>query len=190
MGRVMRDLVLFALRDEAPNLVDAYGNVLVIGVGKVQSAINTMRFIHEHRPDRVISMGTAGGITLGHGIWRANRLVQHDVDHRPLGLPPGHTLGDPHPIIELGGQGHTCGSGDLFVTNPKGLRMPVDMVEMEAYSIARAAMSHGIDVEVWKYISDGANDSGAKDWTASVSAGEALYLQTLESMGAALEART
>ena len=186
----MRTIVLFALRDEAPTLCDRYANIHIIGVGKVQSAINAMRLIQHHLPDRVVSMGTAGGITLGHGIWRANRLVQHDVDHRPLGLPPGHTLGDPHPIIELGGQGYTCGSGDLFVTNPKGLRMLIDMVEMEAYSIARAAMLHGIDVEVWKYISDGANDSGAEEWTASVSAGEALYLQTLESIGVKLEARS
>lgn len=186
----MRDIILIALRDEAPNLVGRYGNVFAVGVGKVQSAINTTRLIHLHHPRRVINLGTAGGITLGSGIHRAKRIVQHDVDLRPLGLPPGRQLDDDLPEIECGGAGVVCGSGDLFVTNPAGLRMPVDMVEMEAYSIARAAVEHGVDVEVWKYISDAADGKGAADWSAGVSAGEALYLQTLEELNAALEIST
>jgi adenosylhomocysteine nucleosidase len=183
----MRDMVLFAMREEAPSIVGRYRNVFEIGVGKVRSAINTTRLIHLHRPKRVINLGTAGGITLGSGIHRARRIVQHDVDLRPLGLEPGHQLGDDLPEIECGGTGHVCGSGDVFVTNPSGLRMPVDMVEMEAYGVARSAVEHGVDVEVWKYISDAADDRGAEDWTAGVSAGEAAYLQTLEELNASLE---
>lgn len=183
----MRDMVLFALRDEAPGIVDGHANVFTVGVGKVQSAINTMRLLLKHNPKRVINLGTAGGITLDPGIWRVNRVLQHDVDLRPLGIPPGHHLSDPHPVLSLGGQGHTCGSGDVFVTKPGSIRMPVDMVEMEAYSIARAAITLGIDVEVWKYISDGADDNGAADWQARVSHGESLYMETLDYLGVELE---
>lgn len=183
----MRDLILFAMRDEAPSLVDGYRNAFVVGVGKVQSAINTTRLIHIHRPKRIINLGTAGGITLGPGIHRAKRIVQHDVDLRLLGLKPGHQLQDDIPEIECGGHGHVCGSGDVFITNPSRLRMPVDMVEMEAYAIARSAVEHGVDVEVWKYISDSADESAAEDWTAGVAAGEALYLQTLEELNASME---
>ena len=47
----MNDLIVFALKDEAPNLFK-YKNVFEVGVGKVNSGINTMRLILRHRPSQ------------------------------------------------------------------------------------------------------------------------------------------
>lgn len=53
------------------------------GIGKVNAAVGTMRLIHEHHPDAIISTGLAGGIDpLMHvmDVLAATQAVYHDVD--------------------------------------------------------------------------------------------------------------
>lgn len=183
----MKDLILLALPEEAPTLFDRYTNICTIGVGKVASAINTMRLINLHRPNRIINLGTAGGITVGSGIYRCNRVLQHDVNHMPIGLLPGETFRDELGFIELGGEGKICASGDLFVTEPHKLRIACDIVEMEAYSVARSAKSTDIEIEIYKYISDNADAAAGQTWQEQVSAGEQHYIEILEQLNATLE---
>ena len=183
----MRDLILLALPEEAPNLAKKYKNVCTVGVGKVNSAINATWLITLFKADRVINLGTAGAITVGPGIHRINEVVQHDVNLTPLGLEPGQQLNDPLSWMHLGGEGKSCASGDLFVTEPHKLRIACDIVEMEAYSIARAAKTAGIEVEIWKYITDNADADSSKTWQDKVAEGEQHYLQVLEQLNATLE---
>jgi adenosylhomocysteine nucleosidase len=183
----MKDLILLALPEEAPNLSKLYKNVCTVGVGKVSSAINATWLITLFKADRVINLGTAGSITVGPGIHRINQVVQHDVNLQPLGLKPGQHFNDPLSWIHLGGEGLSCASGDLFVTEPSKLRVPCDIVEMEAYSIARAAKTAGIDIEIWKYITDNADAESSKTWQERVAEGEQHYLQVLEQLNVTLE---
>jgi adenosylhomocysteine nucleosidase len=183
----MRDLILLALPEEAPNLIKLYKNVHTIGVGKVSSAINAMWLITLFKADRVINLGTAGAITAGPGIHRINQVVQHDVNLTPLGLEPGQQFNDPLSWIHLGGEGLCCASGDIFVTEPKKLRIPCDIVEMEAYSIARAAKTAGIEVEIWKYITDNADAESTQSWQDKVAQGERHYIEILEQLNVTLE---
>lgn len=185
----MDDIVVLALCDEAKGLFAEFANVFATGVGKVNSAIQVTRLIHEHRPRRVINLGTAGGITVGSGIHRVNRVIQHDVNVTVLGLAPGIHINDPDSQLTLPGDGRTCASGDLFVTEPSKLRVGCDLVDMEAYSIARAARVHGLEVEIWKYISDGADSGSGDEWTRNMSRGEQLYRQVLADLGAKLVRR-
>lgn len=182
----MNDLIVFALVEEAPDLFKEYANVHCIGVGKVNSAINTAILCNIHRPTRIINMGTAGGIRLGHGIHRINTVWQHDVNLMALGMQPGIHFNDPESIIIMPGPGKTCASGDVFVTEPDRLRVECDVVDMEAYSVAKVATRLGIDIEVWKYISDPASAGAGKTWKEQVAAGESFYRQVLEQLGAKL----
>ena len=53
------------------------------GIGKVNAAVGTMRLIHEHHPDAIISTGLAGGIDPLMKIMdvlAATQTVYHDVD--------------------------------------------------------------------------------------------------------------
>ena len=53
------------------------------GIGKVNAAVGTMRLIHEHHPDAIISTGLAGGIDPLMNIMdvlAATQTVYHDVD--------------------------------------------------------------------------------------------------------------
>ncbi len=183
----MSDLILFALKDEAPNLFEEYANVHCIGVGKVNSAINTTRLCNLYHPKRIINLGTAGGIRLGHGIHRINTVWQHDVNLMALGMKPGIHFNDPESMIIMPGAGRTCASGDIFITEPNKLRVECDVVDMEAYSVAKVANKLGLDIEVWKYISDPADASAGKTWKEQVAAGEPYYRKVLEDLGVKLE---
>ncbi len=175
------------MREEAPTLFARYRNVFCVGVGKVNSAINTSILIQKFNPDRVINLGTAGGITVGSGIYRINNVFQHDVNLKPVGLKPGEHLNDFKSFLNLGGDGKTCASGDMFITEPNKLRIPCDIVEMEAYSIAKACMMMGTDIEIWKYISDKADENADVAWKEQVAAGQSLYMKVLEDLNVNLE---
>ena len=179
----MSDLILFALKDEAPDIFQEYNNVFEIGVGKVNAALNTVRLILEHKPKRIINLGTAGGIRASSGIHKIKKVIQHDVNLIPLGLKPGFHLCDNDSEITLAETGMICASGDLFVTEPNKLRIDCDIVEMEAYSVARAGLMTGIEVEIWKYISDKADDEAPDAWKQKVNHGEKLYRDVLSSLG-------
>ena len=183
----MNDLIVFALEDEAPNLFKEFANVHCIGVGKVNAAINTMRLCQLYHPKRIINMGTAGGIRLGHGVHRINTVWQHDVNLMALGMKPGIHFNDPESMIIMPGVGKTCASGDIFITEPAKLRVECDVVDMEAYSVAKVANRLGLDIEVWKYISDPADSSAGKTWKEQVSAGEELYKEVLKELQIKLE---
>jgi adenosylhomocysteine nucleosidase len=183
----MNDLIVVAMREEAPTLVAKYWNVFCVGVGKVNSAVNTAMLIEKYRPKRVINVGTAGGLTLNTGLYRVNKVFQHDVNLMALGLLPGEHLNDHNRIITFEGDGYTCASGDLFVTEPHKLRIPCDIVEMEAYSIAKACHNAGISCEIYKYISDKADENADVTWKEQVSAGEQLYYNILDSLNVKLE---
>lgn len=183
----MNDLILIAMREEAPTLIAKYWNVFCVGVGKVNSAVNAAMLIQKYRPKRVINVGTAGGLTLNTGLYRINKVFQHDVNLMALGLKPGEHLNDQNRIITFEGEGHTCASGDLFVTEPHKLRIPCDIVEMEAYSIAKACLNAGVNCEIYKYISDKADENADVTWKEQVSAGEQHYYNILRSLNVRLE---
>lgn len=181
------DIVVFAMRDEAPNLFKKYKNVFCIGVGKVNSAINTMKLIDEHKPKRVINLGTAGSINLPPDIYRINKLIQHDVNLTAVGLAPGYHLNDTLNEIRFYGEGRTCASGDMFVTEAHKLRVHCDLVEMEAFSVAKACVLNDVECEIWKYISDKADENAGKTFQEQVAAGENLYIKVLQDLNVKLE---
>lgn len=177
----MNDLILLAIEEEAP-LVANLPNAHLTGVGKVNAALAAARLIERYRPRRVWNFGTAGGITVGSGIHRCTRFVQRDMLVSALGFAPGHTPFEDGYMLDLGGAGLVCGSGDSFVTDP-GLVVSSDVVDMEAYSVAKACQREGVEMMCFKFISDRADSESSGDWRANVRAGEPLYVEVLRSHG-------
>ena len=177
----MRNLILLALKDEAPSLFTR-PNVFEIGVGKVASAINTIHLINSYKPDRIINLGTAGSKSLKPDLYRVNKVIQHDVNLMALDLPPAVSLKDNHTIMYIPGDGYTCASGDLFVTEWDKIRISCHMIDMEAYSVVRAAMVSEVEVEVWNHISDAADDNSNTSWEENIAIGEKKYIEILETL--------
>ncbi len=177
---VMKRLILIALEDEAPRLKGREG-VYFFGVGKVNAAIAAASLIERHAPDEVWNFGTAGGITVGKGLHECTRFIQRDMDCSPLGFAVGHTPFEEGLELVFSGDGLVCGSGDQFVTNPN-LAVPVDVVEMEAYAIAKACRRAGVRFRCFKYVSDAADSDSAGEWEQNKHRGEDLFLRILDTL--------
>jgi adenosylhomocysteine nucleosidase len=177
----MNDLILIAIKEEAPALA-GHPNVFFTGVGKVNAALCAARLIEKHRPLRIWNFGTAGGITVDGGLHRCTRFLQRDMLVTALGFDPGQTPFEDALAIEAGEGGLTCSSGDSFVTD-SALHLPSDVVDMEAYALAKACHQSGVAFHCYKFISDRADGSSSSDWTANVCKGEPGYLRILEENG-------
>lgn len=178
----MNKLVIMALPEEAPAL-HGRTDVFFSGIGKVNAAAITARLIERYHPQLVINFGTAGGITVSHGLWPVTRFVQRDMQCYKLGCQPGETPFESTPLIlDLGGDGLTCSTGDDFVTDPN-LQIPADLVDMEAYAIAKTCWQAGVKFSCWKYVSDQANEHAYRDWAERMAAGQQSYLVKLSELG-------
>ena len=168
-------LIVVALEDELPTQLVAGWNVLYTGVGKVNAAIAATEAVLEARPIHLINYGTAGALNPSiTGLNRVNHVVQRDMDVRPLGFELGHTPFDTTGHIDLGGPGVSLGTGDHFVTTPPEL--VTDIVDMEAYALAKVARLFSIHFQCWKYISDNANDDAADHWAENVARGALAFV--------------
>ena len=177
----MNDLILIAIQEEAPALA-SLSNVFFTGVGKVNAALSAARLIEKHKPSRVWNFGTAGGITVEAGLHRCTRFLQRDMLVTALGFAPGQTPFEEAIALELGTGGLTCSSGDSFVTD-SALPLPADLVDMEAYALAKACHRAGVAFHCYKFISDRADGDSSSDWTANVRKGEPSYLRILQEHG-------
>jgi adenosylhomocysteine nucleosidase len=176
----MKTIVLLALYDEAPAMADL-PFVFYTGVGKVNAASKASALIERYRPQHVINFGTAGGITHGTGFYEATRFVQRDMLCEGLGFKTGQTPYETSVAIDFGA-GLTCSTGDDFVTTPT-LAIPADLVDMEAYAIAKVCQLNRVRFSCYKFVTDAANTNAADEWGAKVVHGQDHYLLKLKELG-------
>ena len=156
----MNKLFVAALKEETVGLNYFYH----VGVGKINATYNLIKLIQEHKPSEVINYGTAGAIKKElSGIVECTKFYQRDMDARSLlNLKLGETPFDPISTITISNEGYTCASGDRFVKSQ--LEIECDIVDMEAYALAKICKIHNISFKCYKYISDYANDDSSNDW--------------------------
>jgi adenosylhomocysteine nucleosidase len=124
-------------------------------------------------PALVVNFGTAGGVNVKAGTLVAcRRFVDRDMDVGALGFAPGVTPFDKLPaMLEFAPRFRSlpeaiCGTGDSFATRPHAL--DCDVVDMEAYALAKACRIQGLDFACAKYVSDGADAEAAAHWQENV----------------------
>ena len=153
----------------------------IIGVGKTNAAINTMKAIMIEKPDLVINFGTAGALNKNvvPGMYRIGRVVQRDFDARPLASDIGIVPYDDTPLsIALDyTQGLTLSTGDNFVTSPPEVHS--DLVDMEGWAVAKVCREMKVPLEMYKYVTDNADKNAAKDWLAQIRKGGQEFIRML-----------
>ena len=95
------------------------------------------------------------------------------MDARSLGFALGQTPFEDNVIIDLGGGGLSCGTGDHFVSSPP--EMISDLVDMEAYALAKICQQKALEFHCFKFISDNADDDAASDWVQQLAIGARLF---------------
>ena len=174
-------LILVAIAEElsVEDLPDY--RVHYTGVGKINASIRTLEIIKDYSPTHVINYGTAGSLNKKlKGLVEVTQFFQRDMDATPLGFKIGQTPFDEIEEINFGSTGYSCGTGDSFVTQTPKLR--TDLVDMEAYAIAKICYLKDVKFRCFKYVSDNANDGANDDWIKNVSMGRKLFIERMRNL--------
>ena len=169
---MQRPLIVMALESEGQGIFEAKGfEVLYCGVGKVNAAYHLTRMLVERRGEfsHVVNLGSAGSHRFNRGMLvAADRFVQRDMDATGIGFAIGQTPFDDHPpeiyfpkYFEKLPHG-VCASGDSFLQGVSPV--PADIIDMEAYALAKVCRMDGVPFACAKYITDGADGAAASDW--------------------------
>jgi adenosylhomocysteine nucleosidase len=189
-------LVVMALPLEAQDVFARAGiPVLYTGVGKVNAAMTLTRALagyrHAGQPlPRVVNFGSAGSPRFTTGtVVACTTFHQRDMDVSALGFDPGATpYEEIPPVLEFPAIFHAlasaaCGTGDSFETGQR--TMSCDVVDMEAYALAKVCHVEGATFACAKFVSDGADHAAASDWQANLHRAAdqflALYRQLAQS---------
>ena len=167
----MNKLFVAALKEETPGL-DYFH---YIGAGKINATYNLLKLINKFKPGLVINYGSAGSLKKGlSGVVECTKFYQRDMDARGLlDLNLGETPFDIINEIINSREGFSCGSGDSFVTNK--IEMDVDLVDMEAYALAKVCKLENIKFRCFKYVSDNADENAPRDWIENCKKGAKLF---------------
>jgi len=172
----MDKLFLAAIKEETIGL--EYFNHT--GVGKINATYNTLKLINIHKPKLIINYGTAGAInTKLNGIVECTKFYQRDMDVRGLDFELGETPFDKIKEIITFKEGYSCGTGDSFVN--KKIDMEVDVVDMEAYAIAKVCKLENIEFKCFKYISDNADKNADNDWNKNLAKGASAFASLIST---------
>jgi len=163
-----------ALRDEGGHLLEEAGaKVLYTGLGKVNAAYKLAKYLALHQPKLVLNMGTVGSRLYNRGeVVQCTHFIQRDMDTSPIGYKRFATPFEDvpmiieHPQIFTNLPKATCGSGDSFVTDHS--HDLGEVVDMEAYALAKVCMFENVPFACIKYVSDGANQDASGHWEESL----------------------
>jgi len=179
-------LIVCALEVETQHQLDDW-EVIYTGVGKVNATMNMVDRLTDYnfvKPGLVVNYGTAGSQHYEYSkgdLVDCTRFVQRDMDVSGLGFKIGQTPFEEHiPIILQSdsdfnpiGKNALCGSGDSFVQE----KTMGDVVDMEAYALAKVCKLYDVPFISFKYITDDADGDAGSDWQENVEKGIEVFKQ-------------
>jgi adenosylhomocysteine nucleosidase len=201
MTELPRVLVVMALAVESAGVFEGANiPVLYCGVGKVNAAATLMRELCRYAersqpPPLVLNFGSAGSRVHATGALVAcHEFVQRDMDVTGLGFELGVTPYDAAParlvfeprFVHL--PAALCGSGDSFAMS--ACLIESEVVDMEAYALAKACWLQGASFACAKYVTDGADHAAADHWRDNVHKAAEAFLELYRAVGHDAGART
>ena len=191
-------LIVCALKVETQGQLDNYFDderqILYTGVGKVNATLKLTQRLHSSHlhympimPKLVINYGTAGSRKIKKKtLVDCTKFIQRDMDVTGLGFMRGETPfeQDPPFIIQQQnvefnpiGRNAMCGSGDNFVEDRT--QYYGEVVDMEAYALAKVCYHNDVPFISFKYITDGADEQAHEDWEANLADGIEVFKETV-----------
>ena len=175
-------LIVCALEVETQGQLDDY-DVLYTGVGKVNATYALTTHFGKYGSyipyDLIINYGTAGSRKIKKKtLVDCTKFVQRDMDVTGLGFMRGETPFEEEPplMLDFGitpfnniKRRAVCGSGDNFVEDRT--QYYGEVVDMEAYALAKVCHLRGVPFVSFKYITDGADEQAHEDWETNLADG-------------------
>lgn len=175
-GRTL--LYVMAVEAEYGEHLRGHIDPLLTGVGPVEAAVvlaATLARLEDtdHKPDLVISLGSAGSARLEQTeVYQASSISYRDMDASALGFEKGVT-----PFLDLpkevamavivpGIPAARLSTGANIVSGAAHDAIDADMVDMESFAVLRACQHFGIPLIGLRGISDGKEElKHVGDWT-------------------------
>lgn len=158
----------------------------IIGVGKVEAALNTKKLIEEHKlahgckPSHIVNFGSCGNVK---NHKKGEVLEIGEVYDDFYGC-----VVDEHDPITLSDSPYKLFTTDTFFDTRNAYHFSYeekinkcDVVDMEGYSIAKVCRNENIFLSLYKWVSD---DGSTEDWKANAAIGynnfKVIFKQWLE----------
>lgn len=171
-------LYVMAVDAEYGEHLRAHISPLMTGVGPVESAVVISSVLAKleasgHKPDLVVSLGSAGSAELEQtAVYQATSVSYRDMDASPLGFEKGATpFLDMPAVIPLphripGVAEASLSTGANILSGAAYEAIDADMVDMESFAVMRACMLHNVPLIGLRGISDGKEElNHVDDWT-------------------------
>ena len=184
-----KPLIVMALEAEGQGKIEPLGfEVLYCGVGKVNASYHLTRRLHDVQKLRdfsyVLNLGSAGSPHFAHGsVVGIDQFVQRDMDATGIGFAYGQTPFDTAPALITFARRFAhlphgiCGSGDSFLQGKAPIAC--DVIDMEAYALAKVCLRENIPFGCVKYITDGADGAAAGDWQSNLTHAAEAFVSLL-----------
>jgi adenosylhomocysteine nucleosidase len=178
----MKDIViLVALEEELPKHSLKEFHVEYTGVGKINACYKTIEVISTYSPKLIVNYGTAGSLKNNlTGLYEVSKFFQRDMDASKLGFKIGETPFDNISNISFGNGDLSIGTGDNFVSQQP--KIDTDLVDMEAYAIAKVCLLKKINFLCFKYISDNADKNASNNWKKNISSGKIAFQKKMREL--------
>lgn len=170
-----KPLIIMALQSEGQGKPEALGyDVVYCGVGKVNATYTLMKTLarigdFSKHYSHILNLGSAGSRVFKTGsLVAATDFAQRDMDATGIGFAHGQTPFDEAPLILSFPRRYEtlphglCSSGDSFLQG--ACPMKGEIIDMEAYALAKVCANEGIEFAAVKYITDGSDDTAHLDW--------------------------
>ena len=135
----MSKILLLSATDLEHGQSHLYDNEIhIIGIGKINAAVNTARLIRIYKPDIVVNFGSCGS-----------------VKHFPIGevLKVGRVVNDID-VMDISTTDHFYDKSRKVQSKTFHYREDIDIVDMEIYGIAAACKSLNVFCYSYKWVSD------------------------------------
>ena len=139
----------------------------IIGVGKVNAAVNTYKLIKKYNPAKVINFGSCGNLK-NYSVGEVYKIGEVYDDFYGCVVPE-------HEPITVNLSPYKLFTTDTFYDNTAvysnhyhNMINKCDLVDMEGYSIAKVCEAENISVSLYKWVSD---DGSHSDWLSNAAKG-------------------
>lgn len=146
----------------------------IIGIGKVEAALNTKKLIEQHklensggRPDRIINFGSCGNLK-DHKVGEVLEVGEVYDDFYGCVVPEHDPIKISNSNIKLFTTDTFYDVDNYYSLHYNSMIKKCNLVDMEGYSIAKVCKSERIFVSLYKWVSD---DGSSNDWKANAAIG-------------------
>ena len=164
----MKVLLVFATEKELIKKMFEKQDILITGVGTINTVYELTKKIDSNNYDFIINAGIAGSYSDSIKIGEVLEVgtVYDDFYGGPVSNHPPMTISDSN--IKLFSTDTFYEQGEPYSNHYNRMVNECDIIEMEGYSIAKVCSSENISLSLYKWVSD---DGSNSEWLENAKAG-------------------